>query len=137
MALVVDAGPLVAYVDADEDFHAASLELLQTHPGPLVVPVLVITEVVQLIGTRLGAAAELRFLADLAGGPFMIDHVAVADWQRIAQLVWRYRDLGLGSVDASVIAAAERLEITTIATLDRRHFGTVVPAHTPAFSLLP
>ncbi|MEY2441998.1 MAG: uncharacterized protein QOJ46_1424, partial [bacterium] len=95
MALLVDAGPLVAYIDADEDHHAASLELLQTHPGPLVVPVLVVTEVVQLIGSRLGAEAELRFLADVAGGPFIIDHVAAADWQRIAQLVWRYRKLRL------------------------------------------
>jgi predicted nucleic acid-binding protein len=137
MALLVDAGPLVAYVDADEDHHAASLELLQTHPGPLVVPVLVVTEVVQLIGSRLGAEAELRFLADVAGGPFIIDHVAAADWQRIAQLVWRYRKLRLGTVDASIVVAGERLGITTIATLDRRHFSVVVPAHAPGFALLP
>jgi predicted nucleic acid-binding protein len=96
MALLVD-GALLAYVDADEDFHAASLELLQTHPGPLVVPVLVVTEVVHLIATRLGAEAELRFLADLAGGPLIIDHVVSADWQRIAELAWRYRDLRLGT----------------------------------------
>jgi predicted nucleic acid-binding protein len=137
MTLIVDAGPLVAYVDADEAFHGASLELLQTHPGPLIVPVLVITEAVHLIGIRLGAEAELRFLADLASGPFVIDHVAPGDWQRIAELVWRYRDLQLGTVDASVVAAAERLGVTTVGTLDRRHFGVVVPAHAPGFELLP
>ncbi len=41
---------------------------------------------------------------------------------RIAELVARYRDLPLGTADASVIATAERLSIADIATLDRRHF---------------
>jgi predicted nucleic acid-binding protein len=137
MALVVDAGPLVAYVDADDDFHNASLELLRTYPGPLIVPVLVISEAVHFISTRLGAQAELRFLADLADGPFIIDHVHATDWLRIAQLVWCYRNLRLGTVDASVVAAAERLKITTVATLDHRHFGVVVPNHVAGFELLP
>jgi predicted nucleic acid-binding protein len=137
MAILVDAGPLVAYVDADEEFHAASLELLQAHPGPLIVPVLVVTEVLHVIASRLGTEAELRFLADLASGPFVLEEVAAADWQRIAELVWRYRELHLGTVDASVIAAAERLGLGTIATLDRRHFGVVVPLHVSGFELLP
>ncbi len=56
---------------------------------------------------------------------------------RIAELVSVYRDLPLGTVDASVVAAAERLGVTEIATLDRRHFGVVRPAHVDAFELLP
>jgi predicted nucleic acid-binding protein len=59
------------------------------------------------------------------------------DWLRIAELVSRYRDLPVGSVDASIVAAAERLGIVTIATLDRRHFGVVRPAHVAAFQLIP
>ena len=59
------------------------------------------------------------------------------DWLRIAELVGQYRDLPLGSVDASVVAAAERLDITKIATLDRRHFSIMRPAHTHSFELLP
>ncbi|MDQ2738090.1 MAG: VapC toxin family PIN domain ribonuclease, partial [Actinomycetota bacterium] len=45
--------------------------------------------------------------------------------------------LPLGAVDATVIAVAERLGITEIATLDRRHFSVVRPAHVEAFTLLP
>lgn len=114
-----------------------SADLLQTHPGPLVVPTLVITEVAYLAETRLGAEAEVRFLGDLAAGAFFVDPVAPGDWLRIAELVARYRDLPLGTVDASVVAAAERLEITEIATLDRRHFGVVRPAHVSTFEILP
>jgi len=111
--------------------------LLETHPGPLIVPQLVVTEVVYLLATRLGAEAEVRFLGDLAGGNLSTEPVEPGDWLRIAHLVWRYRDLPLGSVDASVIALAERLQIASVATLDRRHFSVVRPAHVEAFDILP
>jgi uncharacterized protein len=51
--------------------------------------------------------------------------------------VWTYRDLPLGTVDASVIVTAERLGIVEVATLDRRHFSVVRPSHVAAFELLP
>jgi predicted nucleic acid-binding protein len=135
--LLVDAGPLYAYIDASDRHHRACVDLLETHPGPLVVPHLVITEVAYLIATRLGPVAEVRFLGDLSSGAFAIEPVQTADWLRIAELVWTYRDLPLGTVDASVVAAAERLRVTQVATLDRRHFSVVRPAHVPAFDLLP
>jgi uncharacterized protein len=128
---------LYAYVDADDRHHAASVELLETHPGPLVVPHLVVTEVVYLLGSRLGAAAEVRFLGDMAAGSFTVEPVQPGDWLRIAQLIWTYRDLPLGTVDASVVTAAERLGIVEVATLDRRHFLVVWPSHAPALTLLP
>jgi predicted nucleic acid-binding protein len=110
---------------------------LEAHPGPLIVPTLVITEVAYLLATRLGWQPEVRFLGDLAAGEFIIEPVHHSDPLRIAELVARYHDLPLGTVDASVIAAAERLSVTEIATIDRRHFSVVRPAHTPAFELLP
>lgn len=124
-------------MDADDRHHRASLELLLEYPEPLLVPTLVITEVCYLIGTRLGSEAEVRFLGDLASGDLGVEPVAASDWLRIAELVHQYRDLPLGTVDASVIAAAERLDESTIATLDRRHFGVVKPAHVNHLNLLP
>lgn len=85
----------------------------------------------------MGAVAEVRFLGDLAAGNFTTDPVVPSDWIRIAELVSEYRDLPLGTVDASVVVAAERLGIETIATLDRRHFTVVRPAHIATFDLLP
>lgn len=79
----------------------------------------------------------MRFLGDLASGAFSIEPVPASDWLRIAELVSRYRDLPLGTVDASVVATAERLHITELATVDRRHLGVVRPSHAEAFTLLP
>lgn len=101
----------------------------------LVVPALVIAEAAYLIAARVGARAELAFLSDLAMGNFVVEGPAPSDWERIAELVARYRDMRLGTVDASVVAVAERLGITTIATLDRRHFPVVRPRHVEAFAL--
>ena len=124
-------------MDADDRHHRESLDLLRSHPGPLLVPILVITEVTYLLGSRLGAEPEVRFLGDLAAGDFIAEPVAAGDWVRIAELVWLYRELPLGAVDASVVAAAERLGIRALATFDRRHFAVVRPAHIAAFDLVP
>jgi len=113
------------------------LDQLETHPGPLLVPVLVITEVAYLASERLGTEAEARFLADFAGAALIIEPLVGDDLLRIVELVWGYRDLRLGTVDASIIAAAERLALRTVATLDRRHFAAVRPRHAEAFDLLP
>ncbi len=113
-----------------------SLNLLLTHPGPLIVPTLVIAEVSYLLGTRLGIDPEVRFLGDLAAGNLIAEAVAASDWMRVAELVAQYADLPLGTVDASVIAAAERLGTNDIATLDRRHF-TVVQSNIGPLNLLP
>lgn len=58
-------------------------------------------------------------------------------WTRIAELVDVYNSLALDGIDASLIAAAERLGLTTIATLDHRDFRVVRPAHCNVFDLIP
>ena len=59
------------------------------------------------------------------------------DWSRITQLERQYAGFPLGVADASVIAIAERLGITRIASIDHRHMRAVKPAHCDAFELLP
>jgi predicted nucleic acid-binding protein len=43
----------------------------------------------------------------------------------------------LGGTDACVVATAERLGASEIATIDQRHFSVVRPSHIQAFTLLP
>lgn len=66
------------------------LELLEVHPGPLIVPTLVITEVAYPIASRLGWQAETRCLGDLAAGEMSLEPVDPRDILRIAELVARY-----------------------------------------------
>jgi uncharacterized protein len=136
-ALVVDAGPLYALLDRHDAWHGPCTDLLETHPGPLVVPTLVIAEVAHLVERRLGPRTELLLAQDFAEGAFSAEPVRPEDWLRIAELTAQYVGFPLGMVDASVIACAERLGAAEVATVDRKHFGAVRPRHVPGFTLLP
>jgi len=132
---IVDAGPLYAAADLDDVDHDAALTTLMQAGIHLVIPTLVVAEVTYFIGTRLGAVAEARFLSGL--GSLDVEAPRCEDWERIAELVSQYRDFPLGGTDASVIALAERLDTSTVVTLDRRHFAAVRPRHCEVFTLLP
>ena len=124
-------------LDAREPRRAECSELLLRTPGPLYVPQTVVAEVAYFISRSLDAEVESSFLQDLALGSFLPTAVDPSEWERIAELVWTYRDMPLGTTDASIVAIAERLGVTQIATLDHRHFGAVQPAHCESFELLP
>lgn len=100
-------------------------------------PQLVLVEAGYFVGKLLGPVAEADFLRELVRGSLDLQPLERDDLIRMAELIETYADLGLGTVDASVIATAERLGATTIATLDRRHFTIVRPSHVGAFELAP
>lgn len=135
--IVVDTGPIVALLNDRDDHHVRCRDFLSTHPGPLLVPTTVFTEVCLLAERRRGTRAELAFLTDIRNGLFTLIDSTSTDLDRIAELVETYTDLPLGSVDASVIALTERLGLDAVATLDHRHFSVVRPRHTSALTLLP
>jgi predicted nucleic acid-binding protein len=132
---IVDTGPLYAAADADDDDHDRSRDVLEQSEYRLVIPALVVAEATYLIGTRLGAKAEVRFLRAL--GDLDVEAPGHDDWARIAEIVDRYRNFPLGGTDASIIVLAERLDTDLVITLDRRHFGAVRPRHRSALRLLP
>ena len=132
---IVDAGPLYAATDADDEDHRACIATLAREELRLVVPALVVAEATYFVGRRLGARVESAFLRGI--GELDVEGPSGADFTRMAELVEQYADFPLGGTDASVIALAERLEAPVIVTLDRRHFSTVAPRHREAFELVP
>lgn len=138
--ILCDTGPLVAAALSDDADHHACVELftgLHLAGRKLMVPSPVVAEVGYLLGTRSSPRTESLFLRALADGDFSSAEPTAEDFARMAELVDQYGDLPLGTTDASVVALAERLGVTEIATLDRRHFAVVRPRHTPAFAILP
>lgn len=103
--------------------------------GRRLLPSPVMTEVCWLL--ECWPKVEAAFLAQVARGTFELVQLTPADLTRMGELVLQYADFPLGGVDASVIAVAESFGVDRVATLDRRHFSVVKPAHIPAFTLLP
>ena len=132
---VLDTGPLVAAADTDDTRHADCVEVLSRSDLIPVIPGMVLGEAAYLVEKKLGAAAEAKFLAGVA--VFRVDAPMPDDLARMAELVRQYSDFPLGGTDASVVALAERLDVTKIVTLDHRHFGSIKPKHTESFELLP
>ncbi|HZD22443.1 MAG TPA: PIN domain-containing protein [Acidimicrobiia bacterium] len=137
MALICDTGPLFSALDAADPDHDECAQLLAETKTDLVVPLLVLAEVDYWCHKRLTGNAWLVFLEDILAGAYRVEAPTHVDLQRCANLQAGYAHLELGVVDASVIALAERLDETTIASLDHRHFRAVRPAHTSGFTLLP
>jgi len=135
MLAVVDAGPLYATADADDDDHEACRTVLSRGDLRLVVPALVVAEATYFVGRRLGAHLEAAFLQGLGG--LDVEGPSREDFRRMAELVEQYADFPLGGTDASLIALAERIGASIVITLDRRHFAAVKPHHIEAFDLLP
>jgi predicted nucleic acid-binding protein len=132
---VVDAGPLYAAADVDDQDHLASRAALARSDLRLVVPALVVAEATYFVGRRLGAVAECKFLGGIA--ELDVEGPSRDDFTRMAELVEQYADFPLGGTDASVVALAERLNASIIMTLDRRHFTAIAPRHREAFELMP
>ena len=136
--IVVDTGVLLAVADADDRWHRASTELLASLPSDqLIVPAPVIPETGWMIAAVLGPATEAAFISSVAAGDFSVIDLTSDDWRRVGELIERYADMDLGTVDAAVIAIAERLNVTTLATINPRDFRVVRPAHCDAFELVP
>ena len=135
MPLLVDAGVLYAMVDRTDAWHAPIVEYLKGFHSILLAPVTVLPEAAYLVRTRLGITEELKLIEGFVNGGVGIEPLKGTDLSRAHELMAKYPQLGF--THSTIVAMAERLALTTIATTDRRHFRIVRPAHIKQFTLVP
>jgi uncharacterized protein len=135
--ILVDSGILIAAANAEDRYHEASVQLIKNNRGALLVSPLVLTEVCYMIGKHGGSEAKALFLDGFAAGALVLAKLSPVDVPRMAQLIRQYPDLDLDAADTSIVALAERLGLDTVATIDRRDFAVIRPAHLGAFTLIP
>jgi hypothetical protein len=132
-ALICDTGALLDYLvegatDHERFRHAIDGARARYVPG------LVLAEVDYFL--RDERPAMNLFMSDVARGAFTYAPPALDQLARAMEIDRRYADLGLGLVDASVVALAEVLSIRRIATRDVRHFRAVRLRDGSAFELV-
>ncbi len=121
--IVADTGAMVALVDADDQHHEALRLVFESEPW--VLPWAILPEVDYILGACVNRRAQRLFFDDIAAGAFVVEWGNEGDVERAAELDRQYDTLGIGLVDGVVMAVAERLGATGIATLDVRDFGSV------------
>jgi predicted nucleic acid-binding protein len=134
---LLDTSFLLAMTNSKDHNHARVLDVAAKINDNLIVPVTVLPEVSYLIGSRLGHKAMRQFLGNLAASDVTIEMVTKDDLKRVTAILTEYADSRLDFVDATIVALAERLNITRILTLDRRDFTIIRPSHHPYFEILP
>jgi uncharacterized protein len=132
-----DTGPLVALVDHDDLHHVRCVATLRTLPAqPLVTTWPCLTEAMYLLWRASGVPAQDELWGYLADGLVILHRPEATEWERICALMQQYQDAPMDLADASLVAAAERLQLRRIFTVDRHFYAYRIDGKYP-FDVVP
>ena len=134
---LLDTGFLYADIDRTDNRHLDVKEAIERIRGNVILPVPVITETTYFLSRNLGLEAVAQFLDNLRFSGFIVENPTPEDYVRSAEILRQYNDAKIDFVDVCIMAIAERLNITKILTIDRRHFNIFRPKHCATFEILP
>jgi uncharacterized protein len=121
-SLLLDTGPLAAYLDRRDPAHDEIAACLAPFSGQLHTTSAVITEAMHFVATdSRGPALLAEFIT--ASRTRVHDFSQPAELRAAAALMAKYADTPMDYADATLILLAERLAVPDIVTLDRRGFS--------------
>ena len=115
-SIVVDAGPLIALFDRDDRHHRSAIEFIRNRALHLITNLPVLTEATFLLRFSVAAQRDLLWWTHKS---IEIDQDTPADLPRIIAIMDKYHDLPADFADASLVALAERLNVSRVASVDR------------------
>jgi hypothetical protein len=133
--ILLDAGPIVGFLDRRDQWHAASPGAWQLLGHRCLTTEAVVAEACHLmLRGRHDAASALELVLDARIPIVPLDREA---HQVAARLMRDYADLPMDYADASLVTVAEALGITRVFTMDRRGFGVYRLAGGKRFEIVP
>jgi hypothetical protein len=133
--ILVDAGPLVALIHADDQEHQRCKKVFESLSEPMGTVWPALTEAMYMLGFSWQAQEALWELVEKDA--VQILSLDSADVPRMMELMRKYRDLPMDLADAALVRVAEREKLRRIFTTDRRDFDVYRPARLGRFSILP
>lgn len=115
---LVDAGPLVALIDADEPDHERCVTTLRSIHLPLLTTWAALTEAMYLVGRAGGWVAQRALWQLVLSKDLEVATHGSESTARIAKLMERYADRPMDLADATLVALAEERNLRRIFTLD-------------------
>ena len=133
--VLADTGPLVAILSQNDQYHEVCVKMLEDLPGPLLTCWPVITEAAWLL--REYPLAIEKLLRSITDGFLEILPVRGTEAKGITDVMKRYASLGPQFADAMLVYLANRENISTIFTLDRRDFSVYRTGRKRALRIVP
>ena len=133
--ILIDTGPLVAILDADDPAHEKCVEAFRSLPAPNYTCWPVLTEACYLLRRFPKAVAAL--LDEVADGDLIALPLQSSDVAGIQRTLDTYHDQQVDLADACLIHLANREGIDQVFTLDRRHFSVFQTADGKVLSIVP
>ena len=115
--ILIDSGPLIALFDASDKHHSDSVNFIKTNKFPLITTLASVTETLHLLDYNRNA--QIDFMEWILRGAVEIHNIEKDDFRRLKELTEKYRDLPMDFADSCLVYLAEKLNINTIATIDR------------------
>jgi predicted nucleic acid-binding protein len=115
--VLIDSGPLIALFDASDKYHQDAVDFIKRNKFKLVTTIASITETLHLLDFNRNA--QIDFLEWVQRGAVEIHNIENIDFQRLKELTEKYRDLPMDFADSCLVYLAEKLNLNTIATIDR------------------
>lgn len=133
--ILVDAGPLIALIHADDNEHERCRDAFATMDEPLGTVWPVVAEAMHLLSFSWRAQEALWDMMET--GAVEILPIGIDDVPRMKELMRKYRDLPMDLADATLVRVAERERLRQIFTLDRRDFQIYKPSRIGRFIIFP
>jgi hypothetical protein len=117
--VICDSGALIALLNAEDPAHTRCAEALQSLPAqPLLITVPSFVEAMYFLGKLGGFTLQNYLWALWIQGKIAIHCPSDAELQRMRTLMEKYADIPMDFADASIVAAAESLNLDTVFTID-------------------
>ena len=114
---LIDSGPLIALFDRNDKYHLASIKFIKDNNSELVTTLASVTETLHLLDFNRNA--QIDFLGWVNAGAVTLEPISSDDLQRIKELTIKYSDLPMDFADACLVLLGEKMNISTVATIDR------------------
>ena len=115
--ILIDSGPLIALFDSSDKYHQEAVNFIKTNKYPLITTLASITETLHLLDFNRNA--QIDFLEWVHRDAVEIHNIENIDFKRLRELTEKYRDLPMDFADSCLVYLAEKLNLNTIATIDR------------------
>ena len=137
MTVIADSSFIYALYSEHDSKHRQANDFAAAFPDKTIVPDIILPEVCYLFLRDLGYVGLRNFLYHFREMDSTLASLEQPDLFRVFEIADAYASAAFDIVDCCIMALAERLGVTRIATFDRRDFSIFRPRHCDFLELLP